>query len=200
MARPIDAEELFSAIGDKEDDIAEAKDRAAGDWETYYGGVADGLLLAKGLIAEEETIEIYQKLDALYKNLEYDRERNIHDGNATIGYDFAQARYYLGRADATAMVLYKIAAILGWKRMDKLAIAHAEEPSEVTELCPHCESEVTLQWDVKDRGYKAYCPVCGKRLMLCLACRGDGYGCDYDTETDECRWNPAEKGRNENAD
>lgn len=109
----IDAEGLFSAIGDKEDDIAEAKDRAAGSWETYYDGVADGLLLAKGLIAEEETIEIYQKLDALYKNLEYDRERNIHDGNATIGYDFAQARYYLGRADATAMVLYKIAAILG---------------------------------------------------------------------------------------
>lgn len=59
------------------------------------------------LSAEEETIEIYQKLDTLYKNLEADRERNIHDGNATIGYDFAQARYYLGRADATAMVLYK---------------------------------------------------------------------------------------------
>lgn len=65
--RLIDAEGLFSAIGDKEDDIAKAKDRAEGSWGTYYEGVADGLLLAKGLIAEEETIEIYQKLDALYK-------------------------------------------------------------------------------------------------------------------------------------
>lgn len=110
--RPIDAERLFSAIGDKEDDISKAKDCAAGNWKTYYEGVADGLLLAKGLIVEEETIEIYQKLDALYKNLKAARERTIHEGNAAIGYDFAQARYYLGRADATAMVLYKIAEIL----------------------------------------------------------------------------------------
>lgn len=110
--RLIDAERLFSAIGDRADDAARAKNRAAGSWEDYYEGVADGLLLAKGLIAEEETIQIYQKLDALYKNLDVDRERNIHEGNAAIGYDFAQARYYLGRADATAMVLYKIAAIL----------------------------------------------------------------------------------------
>lgn len=67
MAKLIDADGLFSAIGDKEDDIAEAKDRAAGSWKTYYEGVADGLLLAKGLIAEEKTIEIYQKSDVLYK-------------------------------------------------------------------------------------------------------------------------------------
>nr|DAO85301.1 MAG TPA: hypothetical protein [Caudoviricetes sp.] len=58
--RLTDAEKLFGAIGDKEDDIAKAKDRAAGSWVTYYEGVADGLLLAKGLIAEEKTIEIYQ--------------------------------------------------------------------------------------------------------------------------------------------
>ena len=65
--RLIDAEGLFSAIGDRANDMAKAKDRAAGSWEPYYEGVADGLLLAKGLIAEEETIEIDQKLDALYK-------------------------------------------------------------------------------------------------------------------------------------
>lgn len=65
--RLIDADGLFSAIGDREDDVAKAKDRAAGSLETYYGGVADGLLLAKGLIAEEKTIEIYQKSDTLYK-------------------------------------------------------------------------------------------------------------------------------------
>lgn len=112
MAKPIDAERLFSTIGDKEDDIAEAKDRAAGSWETYYEGVADGLLLAKGLIAEEETIEIYQKLDALYKNLEAARERTIRAENVAIWNDYAQARYYRGQIDATAIVLKGIAAIL----------------------------------------------------------------------------------------
>lgn len=110
--RLIDAEGLFSAIGDRADDVAKAKDRAAGSWETYYDGVADGLLLAKGLIAEEETIEIYQKLDALYKNLEAARERTIHAENVAIGNDYAQARYYRGRIDATAMALTGIAAIL----------------------------------------------------------------------------------------
>lgn len=104
--RLIDAEGLFSAIGDKEDDISKAKDRAAGSLATYYDGVADGLLLAKGLIAEEETIEIYQtkiyqKLDALYKNLD-----------ATRGRDYLQSQYYQGRFDAMAKALVGIAAIL----------------------------------------------------------------------------------------
>lgn len=115
--RLIDAERLFSAIGDKEDNIAEAKDRAAGSWKTYYGGVADGLLLAKGLIAGEKTIEIhqtkiYQKLDALYKKLKAACEITIHAANATIGYDYSQARYYQGRIDATVVVLCKIVEIL----------------------------------------------------------------------------------------
>lgn len=110
--RLIDAEGLFSAIGDRADDVAKAKDRAAGSWETYYDGVADGLLLAKGLIAEEETIEIYQKLDALYKNLKAACGRTLHAANATIGYDYSQARYYQGRIDATAIALKGIAAIL----------------------------------------------------------------------------------------
>lgn len=65
--KQIDADALFSAIGDRADDAARAKNRAEGSMETYYEGVADGLLLAKGLIAEEETIEICQKSDALYK-------------------------------------------------------------------------------------------------------------------------------------
>lgn len=77
--------------------------------------------------------------------------------------------------------------------MDKLAIAHADEPPEVTEVCPHCESEVTLHWDIKNRGYKAYCPVCGERLMLCSACHSNEYRCDYDRKTDGCQWAPAMK-------
>lgn len=84
--------------------------------------------------------------------------------------------------------------------MDKLAIAHADEPPEVTEMCPSCGKEVTLIWDTEKDGYKAFCPYCGEWLMLCSACHDDGHGCDYDTETDGCRWNPAEERTNENAD
>lgn len=60
---------------------------------------------------------------------------------------------------------------------------------EVTEVCPHCESEVTIIWNVKTMGYKAFCPVCGECLMLCNEClhAEDGRGfCDYDRETDSC--------------
>ena len=61
----------------------------------------------------------------------------------------------------------------------------------VTEFCPHCENEITMMWDVETRGYKAYCPVCGGRLMLCDECfHGEpGYSCDYSSETDTCRHN-----------
>lgn len=44
------------------------------------------------------------------------------------------------------------------------AIVYAYESPEITEVYPHCKSEVTLYWDVKDRGYKAFCPVCGERV------------------------------------
>lgn len=63
---------------------------------------------------------------------------------------------------------------------------------EVTEMCPHCENEITMIWDVQNNGYKAYCPVCGERLMLCDECqhRGAyGSGCDYNSETDTCKYN-----------
>lgn len=64
----------------------------------------------------------------------------------------------------------------------------------VTEYCPECETEVTMQWDVKELGYKAFCPHCGKRLMLCDECQSRKDGgfmddCDYDSETDSCRFN-----------
>ena len=65
--------------------------------------------------------------------------------------------------------------------------------TEVYELCPHCGLEAHLFWNLED-GYKAYCPSCGERLMLCDECmHGQGYcfgGCDYDSETDSCKHNP----------
>lgn len=60
---------------------------------------------------------------------------------------------------------------------------------EVTEVCPHCDSEVTMIWNVAERGLKAFCPVCGKRLMLCSECPATterGAACDYDSKTDTC--------------
>lgn len=65
----------------------------------------------------------------------------------------------------------------------------------VTEWCPHCESEIEMTWNVEDRGYKAFCPVCWKRLMLCDECQhaDDAMPCDYDRETDSCRFNQKRK-------
>ena len=60
---------------------------------------------------------------------------------------------------------------------------------EVTEVCPHCDSEITMIWNVAERGLKAFCPVCGKRLMLCSECPATaerGAACDYDSKTDTC--------------
>lgn len=57
--------------------------------------------------------------------------------------------------------------------------------TEVTELCSECMSENTFQWDVSQDGYKAYCPHCGSRLMLCGICPIHNT-CGYDSETDTC--------------
>ena len=67
----------------------------------------------------------------------------------------------------------------------------------VTEVCPHCQSEIEMRWNTDIDGYKAFCPVCGNRLMLCDEClhSDDDYvgGCDYNTFTDSCKHNPKER-------
>ena len=77
------------------------------------------------------------------------------------------------------------------KTYEPATITQPNEPVTVTEVCPHCESEITMEWDVKTRGHKAVCPVCGNRLMLCDECQhGEpGHRCDYDSDTDTCRFN-----------
>ncbi len=68
----------------------------------------------------------------------------------------------------------------------------------VTEMCPHCESEVEMRWNTDTMGFKAFCPVCGKKLMLCDECRHvdfdqcgyDSDQCDYDSKRDCCKHNP----------
>lgn len=65
----------------------------------------------------------------------------------------------------------------------------------VTEVCPHCGAEVEIHgWDTDRNGFKAFCPYCGGRLMLCDECRHSECGdCNYDSVTDTCRHNPGVK-------
>ena len=59
----------------------------------------------------------------------------------------------------------------------------------VIEVCSYCMNEIEMTWDIDIRGYKAFCPVCGERLMLCDECRhGEDFGgkCDYSAKTDTC--------------
>lgn len=53
--------------------------------------------------------------------------------------------------------------------------------TEVTEMCPHCQNEVTVQWNVEKDGYELYCPYCGFPVMLCSMCDArDGKVCDWE--------------------
>ena len=74
----------------------------------------------------------------------------------------------------------------------KLIKPHADKKT-VVEVCANCQNEIELFWDVDEMGYKAFCPICGERLMLCSECQGrDGEvwdDCDYDASTDSCRFN-----------
>lgn len=69
----------------------------------------------------------------------------------------------------------------------------------VIEMCPHCGNEIEMAWSINDRGYKAFCSVCGKRLMLCDECMHSGPDgefvgkCDYCSETDTCQHNKKEE-------
>lgn len=58
----------------------------------------------------------------------------------------------------------------------------------VTEPCPHCGNEIEMRWNTDADGFKAFCPVCGKRLMLCDECihAEDYRGCDYNSASDSC--------------
>lgn len=69
---------------------------------------------------------------------------------------------------------------------------------EIVEVCPRCDVEVVMQWDVKQDGFKSFCPYCGNRLMLCDECMhpdgeyNGGY-CNYDSQTETCQHNDEAK-------
>lgn len=71
-----------------------------------------------------------------------------------------------------------------------------KDKREEVEVCPHCDTEVTIMWDVKAQGYRATCPNCGEELMLCDACMhsddNEGMHCDWSEERG-CFRHPKEK-------
>ncbi len=78
--------------------------------------------------------------------------------------------------------------------MSKYLNDHPDDDRKtVTEDCPTCGNEVTMVWDVEQNGYKATCPFCGGRLMLCDECQHPNGiytdDCDYDPLTKSCRYN-----------
>ncbi|MCI8351949.1 MAG: hypothetical protein HFJ86_12445 [Oscillospiraceae bacterium] len=83
-----------------------------------------------------------------------------------------------------------------WGELPSQAEAWDNRTYTVTEVCPHCESEIEMRWDTDTQGFKAFCPVCGKRLMLCDECihaeDNSGGRCDFDSEKDGCWRNPPE--------
>lgn len=58
--------------------------------------------------------------------------------------------------------------------------------NRVTEYCPHCNEEITLEWDVTEHGYQAFCARCGRKLMLCSECLYKEDLCDWSEETGYC--------------
>ena len=61
----------------------------------------------------------------------------------------------------------------------------------IVEVCPHCNREAYMRWNVEDDGYVAHCPYCGEPLLLCDECihrdGNDGDApCNYCDETNGC--------------
>lgn len=79
-------------------------------------------------------------------------------------------------------------ANLGLVKFHEKCIDGDERTYIVTEWCPNCESEVEMRWNTDTTGYEAFCPVCGKRLMLCDECQhsDNPMPCDYNRDSDSC--------------
>lgn len=54
---------------------------------------------------------------------------------------------------------------------------------EEVEVCPYCDREITLRWNVEQDGYQITCPYCGNKIMLCDACMHSD-----DNPEQKCDW------------
>lgn len=80
----------------------------------------------------------------------------------------------------------------------EIRVCEKARNEEVTEVCPFCECEITVNWNPETRGYEIFCPNCGRKMLLCDACMHAEDGgitiCDW-TEKGGCfRNNPRKKG------
>lgn len=98
--------------------------------------------------------------------------------------------------DGCNMACKNFPTACGAKRRHKIKPpAVKTKQCEVVEVCPNCDREVALIWDVRVEGFKAFCPYCGERIMLCDECQhrfDDGEftdDCDYNGYSDTCRFN-----------
>lgn len=81
---------------------------------------------------------------------------------------------------------------IGSKQVDHETLAVIVDPGNgqgtmVVTTCPHCKSQIKMSWDTRERGFKAFCPVCGKLLMLCRECECSGEYCDFKPTYGRCR-------------
>ncbi len=92
----------------------------------------------------------------------------------------------------TERIVLHVGTMEFFENAEKPVQEDAQRTYIVTERCPHCESEIEMRWNTDAMGFKAFCPVCGKRLMLCDECRhAENSGpCDYNSRLDFCRHNP----------
>ena len=56
----------------------------------------------------------------------------------------------------------------------------------VVEVCAWCGVENEMVWDVDVLGYEAFCPVCGKPMMLCDECTHAED--ELNENADHCDW------------
>ena len=69
----------------------------------------------------------------------------------------------------TERIVLHVGDIECYVDLSKKAI-DTERTYTVTEWCSNCESEIEMRWDTDTRGFEAFCPVCGERLVLCDEC------------------------------
>lgn len=62
---------------------------------------------------------------------------------------------------------------------------------KIDELCPHCDKEISVEWDIEENGYVAICPACNRPLKLCSMCiyvEQAGCNCNDNECEAEQRW------------
>lgn len=109
----------------------------------------------------------------LYKILYRRKKKAAEKANRSLGEKNRLLRIYKRRLSEVRRALAKT-------RREKAIL----EDGYVVEWCVHCERQIVMLWDVQEDGLSAFCPYCGRKMMLCEQCRGE---CDYDYGIDICK-------------